>query len=143
MLRHLPVFGVFGDGNYRLQPIFVDDLAELAVRYGAESENVTVDAIGPETFTYRELVTRIGETIGCKKHIVSVSKRSGYRAAVALGRMLGDVVITRDEISGLMAELLYVDSPPTGHTRLTEWMQKHRHELGKRYASELARRRVQ
>ncbi|MGC8541452.1 MAG: SDR family oxidoreductase, partial [Phycisphaerae bacterium] len=30
VLRHLPVFGVFGDGQYKLQPIYVDDLAELA-----------------------------------------------------------------------------------------------------------------
>ncbi len=55
-LRHLPVFGVFGDGRYRLQPIYVDDLAELAVRWGDATENVIVNAIGPETFTYRELV---------------------------------------------------------------------------------------
>ena len=52
-LRHLPVFGVFGDGSYRLQPIYVDDLAELAWRSGAGQENVVVNAIGPETFTYR------------------------------------------------------------------------------------------
>jgi len=102
MLRHLPMFGIFGDGNYRLQPIFVDDLAELAVQHGAGSEDVILDAIGPETFTYRELVTTIGETIGYKKRIVSVSERMGYRAAVALGRMVNDVVITCDEISGLM-----------------------------------------
>ena len=30
-LRYLPVFGIFGDGQYRLQPIYVDDLAEAAV----------------------------------------------------------------------------------------------------------------
>ena len=29
-LRRLPVFGVFGDGQYKLQPIYVDDLAEIA-----------------------------------------------------------------------------------------------------------------
>ena len=29
-----PVFGVFGDGRYRLQPIYVDDLAALAVEQG-------------------------------------------------------------------------------------------------------------
>ena len=54
-LRHLPVFGVFGDGSYRLQPIYVDDLAELCVAGGAGQENVVVNAIGPETFAYREL----------------------------------------------------------------------------------------
>jgi NADH dehydrogenase len=46
-LRRLPVFGVFGDGHYRLQPIYVDDLAQLAVEQGANRENVVIDAIGP------------------------------------------------------------------------------------------------
>ena len=39
-LRHLPVFGVFGDGRYRLQPIYVDDLASLAVEQGKSRANV-------------------------------------------------------------------------------------------------------
>ena len=55
-LRRLPIFGVFGNGQYRLQPIYVDDLADLAVRYGEKDENVTIDAIGPETFTYKGLI---------------------------------------------------------------------------------------
>ena len=40
-----------------------------------------------------------------------------------------------------MAGLLYVDSPPTGQTRLADWAREHAESLGKRYASELARRR--
>ena len=40
MLRRFPVFGVFGDGNYKLQPIFVDDLAQLAVEAAGSAENV-------------------------------------------------------------------------------------------------------
>jgi len=55
-LRRFPVFPVFGDGSYRLQPIYVDDLAELAVAQGRQSGNAIVNAIGPETFTYRELI---------------------------------------------------------------------------------------
>jgi uncharacterized protein YbjT (DUF2867 family) len=62
-LRHLPIFGVFGDGQYKVQPIYVEDLADLAVHYGAIRDNVTIDAIGPETFTYRELVEVISHTI--------------------------------------------------------------------------------
>jgi uncharacterized protein YbjT (DUF2867 family) len=60
MLRRLPVFGVFGSGQYRLQPIYVDDLAKLAVEQGQETANNIINAIGPETFTYRELVQEIG-----------------------------------------------------------------------------------
>ncbi len=141
MLRRFPVFGVFGDGGYRLQPIYVDDLAQLAVEHGARADNVTIDAIGPETFTYRELVTTIGRLIGRSRPIVSIPPWLGYYAGTALGVLLGDVIITRDEIRGLMDDLLYVESETTGTTPLTSWVERHRDSLGARYTSELARRR--
>ena len=140
-LRRLPVFGVFGDGQYRLQPIHVDDLAKLAVEQGQLGENTIIDAIGPETFTYRGLVRQIAQIIGKKRLIVSVPPALGYMATTVLGKMLGDVIITRAEIKGLMAGLLYVDSPPAGTTRLTDWAKDHAQSLGKNYASELARRK--
>jgi uncharacterized protein YbjT (DUF2867 family) len=141
MLRRLPLFGVFGDGSYRLQPIYVDDFAALAVEQGQGRENVTLDAIGPETFTYRELVRQVGRIIGKPRPVVSVPPLLGYLAAVLLGKLVGDVIVTRDEIRGLMAGLLCVDSPPAGTTRLTDWAREHANRLGTRYASEMARRR--
>ena len=54
---------------------------------------------------------------------------------------MGDVVVTRDEIAGLMGNLLYVDAPPAGTTKLTDWAAEHADTLGRRYASELSRRR--
>jgi len=140
-LRHLPVFGVFGDGKYRLQPIYVDDLAQLAVAQGGSRENVIIDAIGPQTFTYRELARTIGEIIGARRPIIGVPPGIGYLAGWLIGKMVGDVMITRPEIEGLMADLLYVDSPPAGQTRLTDWAREHADTLGKKYANELSRRK--
>ncbi len=140
MLRRLPVFGVFGDGAYRIQPVYVDDLARLAVEQGESQENCVVNAVGPETFTYRELVRTIGTLIGRPRPVLSVPPRCGYWFAATLGKLLGDVVVTREEIAGLMAGLLHVDTPPTGVTRLTEWVAQHAATLGVRYANELARR---
>ena len=139
-LRRFPVFGVFGDGQYRLQPIYVDDLAELAVKQGRESANTIVDAIGPETFTYRDLVREIGAIIGKPRPIISLPPSLGYASGWLIGKFTGDVVITREEIEGLMAGLLYVDSPPAGSTKLSEWIRDHADTLGQRYTSELARR---
>lgn len=140
-LRRFPVFGVFGGGHYRLQPIHVDDLAELAVAQGKSRDRAIVNAIGPETFTYRDLVARIGERIGKPRPIVSVPPWFGYAIGRAMGPLVGDVIITRDEIEGLMADLLYVDSLPAGRTPLTEWTRQHADSLGRRYTSELARRK--
>ncbi len=140
-LRKLPVFGVFGDGQYRLQPMHVDDFAALAVEQGKDRSNRVIDAIGPETFTYRRLVEEIGNIIGVKRPIVSVSPSIGYAVGAVLGKLVGDVMITRDEVEGLMADLLVTSSPPAGSTRLTDWARKHADTLGKHYASELARRK--
>lgn len=139
-LRRLPVFGVFGHGRYRLQPIYVDDLAALAVQHGEKRENVIVDAIGPETFTYRQLVQTVGDIIGKRRPIVSVPPAVGYLAGLIMGKIVRDVMVTKEEIEGLMADLLYVPSPPAGKTKLTDWVRKHADTLGLRYTSELARR---
>jgi len=140
-LRKLPVFGVFGDGQYRLQPMHVDDFAALAVEQGKERVNRVIDAIGPETFTYRRLVEEIACIIGVKRPIVSVPPAIGYFVGAVLGKIVGDVMITRDEVEGLMADLLVTSSPPAGTTRLTDWARQHAGTLGRHYASELARRK--
>ena len=140
-LRHLPVFGVFGAGHYKLQPIFVDDFARLAVQKAAATTSEVVNAIGPETFTYRELVEVIKRALGLRRMVVSVPPSLGYWAGRLLGLLVGDVVTTRAEIRGLMEGRLYVNAPPQGSTRVTEWVMSHKETLGRQYTSELARRR--
>jgi uncharacterized protein YbjT (DUF2867 family) len=141
MLRRFPVFGVFGDGKYRLQPIFVDDLAQIVVEAAGSEENFVRDAIGPETFTYRELVATIGRAIGCQRPIVGIPPALGVALARLVGRIVGDVVVTSEEVAGLMQNLLVTSTPPAGSTALSQWAQLHGSALGRRYSSELARRR--
>ncbi len=142
MLRRFPVFGVFGDGQYKLQPIFVDDFAALAVEKGAGTENEIVEAIGPETFAYRELIETMSEIIlGKKRPILSIPDGVGLLVGKLIGLLTGDVVITKEEIEGLKANLLCVDAPPAGTRRLTDWLREHRETVGRRYASELVRRK--
>jgi len=141
-LRRFPCFAVFGDGEYRLQPIYVEDLAELAVAAGQRaSGNQIINAIGPETFSYRDLVSAVGEAIGRKRPIIRTPPAVGYIAGGIIGWWMRDVFITREEIEGLMQGLLYVNALPAGQTRLSDWMRAHAATLGQAYASELARRR--
>jgi uncharacterized protein YbjT (DUF2867 family) len=139
-LRHLPIVGVFGAGDYRIQPIYVDDLAAAAVEKSAGTGNEVINAIGPEMFTYRELVEVIRRELGLKRLIIGVPPALGYWSCRLVGWLMNDVVITREEIRGLMEGRLYVDAPPLGATRLTRWIAEHRDTLGRNYASELARR---
>ena len=139
-LRHLPVFGVFGAGDYKLQPIYVDDLASIAVEKTAGSQNEVINTIGPETFTYRELVETIKRVLGLKRLIFNVPPTLGCWVCRVVGLFVRDVVVTRQEIQGLMEGRLCVDVPPLGTTKLTEWISLHRDTLGCHYASEMIHR---
>jgi uncharacterized protein YbjT (DUF2867 family) len=139
MLRRFPLFAVPGSGDYHVQPIFVDDLAELAVESGERSDSYTADAVGPETYTYTELVKMIRSAIGSKSLIVHFPPAIIRLTSGVLGAILKDVVLTEDEIKGLMADLLVSHRPPSGRTSLEEWIKAHVQTIGTRYASELGR----
>ncbi len=139
LLRRFPVFAVPGSGEYKLQPIFVEDMADIAVNAGKLGESMTIDAVGPEIFTFNELVRLIANTIGSRARIVHLPAR----LALALSRVIGyatrDVLLTRDEVEGLSSNLLVSHNPPTGQVRLSEWLRDHASTVGTRYASELQR----
>lgn len=141
LLRRSPVFGVFGSGKYQIQPVAVEDLAALAVELGARRDPVVMDAVGPETLAYEELVRLIRDRIGSKSWLLHLPPTLGLAVAKLSGLLVSDVVITREEIDGLMAGLLVSHDPPTCPTRFSEWLTEHARELGREYASELARRR--
>lgn len=139
LLRRVPVFAVPGSGDYRVQPVFVEDVAEIAVSTADHHENVVVDAVGSETYTFDELVRLIADKI--QRRVKIVHLRPGL--ALLLSRMIGsivrDVVLTRDEVEGLMSNLLVSDSSPTGRTSLSDWLGQNANSVGARYASELNR----
>jgi uncharacterized protein YbjT (DUF2867 family) len=139
ILRRFPLFGIPGKGEYHVQPVFVDDLAELAVDSGQRSDSYIVDAVGPETYTYTELVQMIGTAIGSKSLVVHLPPALLRLASGVLGMILKDVVLTEDEIKGLMADLLVSHRPPTGRTSLEGWIKTHALTIGSTYASELKR----
>ena len=82
----------------------------------------------------------IGKIIDKNRPIFSVSPTVGYWSGWLIGKLMGDILITRDEITGLMQNLLYTGSPPAGRTKLSEWANEHATTLGLHYASELKRR---
>ncbi len=138
-LRRFPVFPVAGRGDYPLQPVFVDDVAHLAVESSIGDDSAVLDAVGPETFTFKDLVRQIRRTTGGRAVVVSLPPPLVLASAQMMGLAVRDVVLTREEIDGLMSGHLVSQSPPTAQTRLTDWMRDHRETLGRHYASELAR----
>lgn len=139
LLRKFPLFAVPGDGSYKMQPIYVEDVAELAVHAAQQSDNVVIDAVGPEIFTFDEWVRLIAEKVHSSAHIVHVNPKLAFWLSSIIGWFVRDVVITKEEIEGLMANLLVTDSAPTGKIRLSDWLTENAESVGARYASELGR----
>ncbi|MCG3127209.1 MAG: hypothetical protein CHACPFDD_02067 [Phycisphaerae bacterium] len=142
VLRHMPIFGVFGDGDYSLAPLHVEDFAAIAVRAIDAEPGLprVIDCHGPQTFAYRELVRQLAGIIGVRRPIVGVSPGLGLLVSKLLNPLVGDVIITREEIEGLMRGLLWSAAPSLGTTQLTLWARAERDSLGRRYASEVGRR---
>jgi uncharacterized protein YbjT (DUF2867 family) len=138
-LRHFPVFGIPGDGQYGVRPIYVEDMASLVVDAAQQCENTILDAVGPETFTFEELVRLIGSNIGRSARFVRLPAPLAYLATRLTGLFVRDAVLTWEEYKGLMSDLLAPQGPSTGKTRLSHWLSENSEQIGCRYASEVAR----
>ncbi len=139
LLRRVPVFFIPGHGTYRLQPVAGEDVAEIAVSAAREAENVTVDAAGPDIITYAELVDSIAIAIQHKRRIFFTSPTLTLMAGRVLGRYMKDVILTSQELAGLMDEHLVSTEAPRGHVRIDDWLLRAADGLGTTYASELDR----
>lgn len=139
LLRRFPFFAIPGRGDYRVQPIFAADLAEIAVDAARDDRSTTLDAVGPEIFTFDELVRMLASAVRSNSRIVHVDPRVALALTQIVGLLVRDVMLTRDEIRGLMSNLLVTDSPQNAATRFSEWLRSNADKIGVAYASELAR----
>ena len=138
-LRRFPVFPVPGSGDYPVQPVHVEDVADAAVVAGEQCKNTTQDCVGPEIYTYEQLIRLVASVVESRSKMVHVRPSLALFLSRLAGVLVRDVVLTGDEVRGLMAGLLVSESPPTGSTGLKRWLEENRDTLGRRYASELDR----
>ena len=139
LLRHVPVFGVGGKGDYRVRPVHIDDLAALAVAAGAERADTVTDAVGPERPTFLELVRIIRSAVGSRSFIVRVPGVLVPPLATLLGLVLRDVLLTGEEYRAMAAGLADTDGPATGRIAVSEWIRANADSLGRTYANEIDR----
>jgi NADH dehydrogenase len=139
LLRRFPIFGLPGDGAYKLSPVYVDDLAKLAADSVYSDENYIWDAVGPDEFTFKEMVQLIASIIGVKRLLVPIPPRLALLAAQTIGLFVRDVMLTPEEVDGLLANLLISNEPPRCPTHLADWLYENRENVGAKYASELER----
>lgn len=138
-VRRFPVFGIPGDGRYAVRPIYVEDMARLIVAVVEQQGNSVIDAVGPETFTFEELVKLIAERVGSRVRIIHLPMTLAYISTLLIGWFVRDVVLTWEEYQGLMGNLLAPQGPATGEVRLSQWLAEHSQQVGRQHASEVAR----
>lgn len=139
ILRRFPVFAIPGSGNYPLQPVFVEDLADLCVEMGSRHDNLVIDAVGPEIVTFEQMVSLIAASVSSRARRIHLPAVLASVGARLVGAIVRDVVLTKDELDGLMAGLCVSKQPPTAPTELSRWLAENRSTLGLKWASELHR----
>jgi NADH dehydrogenase len=139
LLRRFPVFAIPGSGRYRVRPVHVDDVAHACLEAAESGEDVVVDAVGPEVMAFEEMVVAIRNAVGSRARLIHVPPGAVSLLTRGLGLLIGDVLLTRDELAGLMAELVHSEEHSTGEIRFTSWVAEQGQQLGARYASELDR----
>jgi NADH dehydrogenase len=140
LLRRLPVFAIGGRGDYRLRPIHIDDLATLCADLGAATEPArTVDAVGPQSLSFRQLVDEIRDAVGSRSVLLPVPGPVIPVLAGVLKLALRDTLLSGAEYASMAAGLADSAGPATGSIVFTDWVHAHGGELGRRYANELDR----
>lgn len=98
-----------------------------------------LDAVGPETYTFEELVKKIAEQLDKHIRLVPLPMVAAYVFSFLTGWFVKDVILTWEEYKGLMGNLLAPEGSSTGETRLSKWLATNRERVGRKYASEVAR----
>jgi NADH dehydrogenase len=138
-LRRFPFFPVPGDGSYRLQPVTLADTGRVTADAVEASGDVDVDAAGPEVYTFDEYVRLVAEACGVTRWLVHAPVGFSLAALRAIGLVLDDVVLTREEFEGLAQERLLSHAPATGRESVRAWLLAHGDSLGRRYVNDLRR----
>ena len=144
IMRRSPVFGIFGSGKFKVQPISQEDLAKIVVQ-NVNSDlknNSIIDAIGPETLEFKQLLRLITDSTGSKTLILpfwGYLKWIPFVFSKLFGYLLRDVLLTRHEMNALIDNLLLTDSPSLGSQSIKKWLKENGDELGKFYAHEINR----
>lgn len=138
LLRHLPVYAVPGDGRYRVQPVSVEDVADLALAAAGRSGPSVQDAVGPEVYTFNEFLRLLNRAVSGRARLVHLPPPAVVNLGWLLGRLMGDVMITREELAALTSELLVSSGPATGTRSFAAWLPEQTGWLGRRYPTSCA-----
>src|SRR6266849_30880 len=106
LLRRLPIYPMFGRGLTRLQPVYVEDVAEAIARalQGAETHAITYECGGPCVYSYENFLRAVAHEAGLKPMLIPIPFAAWHTLA-GTSDMLPNPPITRNQV-----ELMQVDN---------------------------------
>ncbi len=69
-LRRFPVFPVYGNGDYTVQPVYEEDFAAQAMEAGSRDENTIAFAAGPDTFAIEVMLHLLTSSMGVRRMLL-------------------------------------------------------------------------
>ena len=138
--RRLPFVPIPDGPPYRIRPIHVEDYADLVAEAAASSDDYTIDAVGPDRPEFGELIHEVADATGGRAKALRLPMKACRLSYAAAGRILGETVLSNDELTGLSRNRLDSKAEPTGSTSLLAWVRTTRRELGRRFRREPGRR---
>ena len=81
LLRQLPIYPMFGHGLTRLQPAYVEDVAEAIGRsmQRAETPSTILEFGGPRVYSYEELLRAVAHQAGLAPRLIPIPVCGAYR----------------------------------------------------------------
>jgi uncharacterized protein YbjT (DUF2867 family) len=106
LLRRLPIYPMFGRGLMRLQPAYVEDVAEGIVRIiqRAETQPMIFECGGPRVYSYEEFVGIVARQAGLAPIPIPIPF-AVWRALAWASEMLPAPLLTRNQV-----ELMQIDT---------------------------------
>jgi uncharacterized protein YbjT (DUF2867 family) len=100
LIRRLPIYPLFGDGGTRLQPVYVEDVAEAVSRLIAGHHPTGASLFefgGPHVYTYKDLVREIARQLDVRVRMMPVPL-AVWSALAGIAERLPVTPITRNQI---------------------------------------------
>jgi NADH dehydrogenase len=117
-VRWSPVVTVIGDGNRRLQPIWVEDIAAFFTKAlsTAGAVNRTFEVAGPDVVTWDELYERIRRVLGKRRPTIHMPYGLVRAGAAVVEKLPLDFPLSRDAVTMLEFEDNVTDIGPALET---------------------------
>jgi uncharacterized protein YbjT (DUF2867 family) len=106
MVRLLPVLPMFGSGKTKLQPVYVEDVAEGVTRALLSTPGLRracYEFGGPQIYTYEELLRTVARTVGARPRLIPMPFAL-WHAAARIAEYVPGAPLTRDQIALMQSD---------------------------------------